>query len=114
MAHKFARTRVDFAVERMDSVAEVRDESIEPLVSASTRSLAGSSISGLIFADGGCREEEGVFMGVDPLSKAVRLRSSGGQALEQSGVYQPTFHRQLPSLSLIELERSDINVMLNC
>jgi hypothetical protein len=42
------------------------------------------------------------------------LRSSGGQALEQSGVYQPTFHRQLPSLSLIELERSDINVLLNC
>ena len=31
MAHNFARARVDFAVERMDSVAEVRDESVEPL-----------------------------------------------------------------------------------
>src|SRR5271166_5680550 len=30
-AHNFARARVDFAVERMDSVAEVRDESVEPL-----------------------------------------------------------------------------------
>ena len=89
MAHNLARTRVDFAVERMDSVAEVRDESVEPLgqrVDAFSSARVDSFDCGLNFVDGGCREEDGVFMDLDPLSKAVLLWSSGGQALEQSGV----------------------------
>jgi len=60
MAHNFARARVDCAVERMDSVAEVRDESVEPLgqrVDAFSLARVDSCDCGLNFADGNCREE---------------------------------------------------------
>src|SRR5208337_2269552 len=74
IARNFGRARVDFAAGRMDSVAEVRDESVEPLgqrVGAFSLARGDSFDCNLNSADGGPREEEGVFIGLDPLSKAV-------------------------------------------
>src|SRR5271166_3009177 len=68
-----ARSNGYVEVDRMDSVAEGLNQAIEPRVqriSARCVASANSLDGGFDLDQGGCREENGILMSLEPMSKA--------------------------------------------
>ena len=96
-----ARLNGDAGVDRVDSVAEGLNQALEPLVhrvSALRVAGANSLDGGFDLDEGGHREENGILMTLEPVSKGGSFRRSRRQALEQSGIDQPGVHALLPAL----------------
>ena len=80
-----ARSNGYVEVDRVDSVAEGLNQAIEPRVqriSARRMAAANSLDGGFDLGEGGCREENGIRMSLEPVSKAGPFWPSRRQAFE--------------------------------
>ena len=81
-----ARPNCGLDVDRMDSVAEGCNESVEPRLqcfSAFRIAATNSFDGGLELDEGGCREEQGILVSLDPASEGGSFWPSRRQAFEQ-------------------------------
>jgi hypothetical protein len=102
-----ARPNCDVDVDRMDSVAEGRNESVEPCLqrfSPFRMTAANLFDDGFEFDERGCGEEQGLLMSLDPGSEGGPFWRSRREAFEQGGVDQPGVQTIPPQLSPGKLE----------